>query len=87
MIICAAQTLAGRKLVEVSREFLPGKDMNGLVSEARNLSGANFAAHRQECRQEQSRLSNGRMRRKSCYRNSSLQGQFSRDSRDKERKL
>ncbi len=45
VIICATQTLASKKLVEVSREFLGSNDMKSLVSEVRDNSGLALEVH------------------------------------------
>ncbi len=45
VIICATQTLASKKLQEVSREFLSSREMNGLVSEVKDNSGLALEVH------------------------------------------
>ncbi len=45
VIICANQTLASKKLVEVSREFLGSAEMKGLVSEVKDNSGLALEVH------------------------------------------
>ena len=45
VIICATQTLASKKLQEVSREFLTTPEMNGLVSQVKDNSGLALEVH------------------------------------------
>ena len=45
VIICANQTLASKRLIEVSREFLGNADMKGLVSEVKDNSGLALEVH------------------------------------------
>ncbi len=45
VIICATQTLASKKLVEVSREFLGSAEMKGLVSKVQDNSGLALEVH------------------------------------------
>ena len=45
IIICATQTIASKKLQEVSREFLASNQMNGLVKEVIDNSGLAFEVH------------------------------------------
>ena len=45
VIICATQTLASKKLVEVSREFLGSEQMKGLVSKVQDNSGLALEVH------------------------------------------
>ena len=45
VIICATQTLASKKLVEVSREFLGNAKMKGLVSKVQDNSGLALEVH------------------------------------------
>lgn len=45
VMICATQTLASKKLVEVSREFFSSQDMKGLVSEVKDNSGLALEVH------------------------------------------
>ena len=45
VIICANQTLASKRLVEVSREFLGNADMKKLVAEVKDNSGLALEVH------------------------------------------
>ena len=45
VIICANQTLASKRLVEVSREFMSSADMKKLVSEVKDNSGLALEVH------------------------------------------
>ena len=45
VIICATQTIASKKLQEVSREFLASDKMNGLVHEVKDNSGLALEVH------------------------------------------
>ena len=45
IIICANQTLASKKLQEVSREFLNSPEMNGLVEDVKDNSGLALEVH------------------------------------------
>ncbi len=45
VIICANQTLASKRLIEVSREFLGNADMKGLVSDVKDNSGLALEVH------------------------------------------
>lgn len=45
VIICANQTLASKRLIEVSREFLGNTDMKGLVSDVKDNSGLALEVH------------------------------------------
>ena len=45
VIICANQTLASKRLVEVSREFLGSADMKRMVSEVKDNSGLALEVH------------------------------------------
>ena len=45
VIICANQTLASKKLQEVSREFMNSPEMKGLVSGVKDNSGLAFEVH------------------------------------------
>ena len=45
VIICATQTIASKKLLEVSREFLASSVMNGLVSDVKDNSGLALEVH------------------------------------------
>ena len=45
VIICANQTLASKKLVEVSREFLGSPEMKGLVADVKDNSGLALEVH------------------------------------------
>ena len=45
VIICATQTLASKKLLEVTREFTTNEKLNGLLKEVKDNSGLAFEAH------------------------------------------